>query len=132
MSRKTVDIDAALDALYDCNGNLIKCLERIAGTDHEAQATALFQITYQLAAEEMAENKQEWETLIDVGIAITAQQIEALTLDCARKGESKDPKAILERLIPERWARKSIAKPKAKEQGNPFEDAVNSYPKGDK
>ncbi len=129
--RKVVDLDTALESLFQCQGDLDTCLRKLAGDEPTEQRKVLFEVMYELKAPENEDKLAEWETLIEVGMQVSTLQIEAEFVKSARRGEAKDPKAILERLLPERWGRRSNVKPDGRD-ASIFDAAVQSYNKGDK
>lgn len=119
-------IAVIVDELFARQGNLLKLLEDFAGDLAPNQKQLLFEILYELKKDPDQEKK--WTTLLDLQQQQHAIMCEANFLKEISKPttiETKPEKilAILERLAPERWAKKaSTGRPSSKK--NEFEELL--------
>lgn len=113
-----------VNALYERQGNLLLFLTDFAGEDTQEQNRLLFDILYVLKEDEEYEKK--WNKLLEIHQEQHLMMAESRLLS-AGLIDAKPEKIIniLERLQPQRWAKKSVNRKEKKEE-NPYERHLSS------
>jgi len=111
--------------LYTQQGDLAAFLLQYAGDSIIEQRRLLFEILYLLKGS--PEQEKQWNMLLDIFTRQQAQIAEAVLLKAmdVEMAVQKPDKilAVLERLAPEKWAKRSVNATKKKQ--NPYKDLMD-------
>jgi hypothetical protein len=123
-------LETIVDQLYQRQGNILVFLRDFAGDkleDEPRRQQLLFEIRFAMKGDEQIE--QKWALLLQLHQESHTLLAEANLVNVLSQAQTANEKperllSILERLNPERWAKRSVSKKKT--ESNPYEDTLNA------
>jgi hypothetical protein len=125
------DLQEIINQLYQRQGSLLSFLNDFAGEGIENERKRqqlLFEIRFAMKGEEVIE--KQWNTLLQLQqeshvLLAEAKLLNVLSMSNTAEEKPEKLLAVLERLNPERWAKRSVQTTK-KQKTNPYEETLDA------